>query len=255
MTTSQTLRDDLDAVLDQHDASVRRHRDSVDQGLLTEAGHADAVSRDSRAGGWMTKIGAVRSALDSLEASAAAAVKRETDAIYTPAGGSAAEQLLAESRAVRAWERLKVSLDQQSPVGAEIDGLQAVQVAVGDERRVVAEELPAYLVGRDIKGANLEALTRSVRDAIASVVPSFAAALAYEKELAPTVSYLRTFADRVQRTVESNVPGGHRDAILRAATVDSFPTPPTPAARPDSRTPEEKARDAAAVDAAFARFH
>jgi hypothetical protein len=249
MTISQQLHTELVAVLDAHDASVSRHRDRVNQGLLTEAGHADAVANDARAANLPGKVAGVTSALEDLSSKAAAAVKRHVDAIYAPTEGSAPEQLLAENRAVRAWERLKVSLGQESPVGAEIMGLQALQAAQGDERRIIAEELPAYLVGLGGPAGNLANQTQSVIDSIAAVEPTFAEALAYQRDLQPVVSHLQSMAERVQRTIESNVPGGHREAItVRNGTVDDFPTPP---ARPDTRTPEKKAADSAAIQAAF----
>ncbi|MFJ2542740.1 hypothetical protein [Microbacterium sp. NPDC087589] len=252
MTTAQDLQQQLIAVLDAHDASVSRHRDRVNQGLLTEAGHADAVSADAQAANLPGKVASVSRALDELESKADSAVKRYVDAIYAPAAGSATEQLLAENRAVRAWERLKVSLDQLAPVGAEIEGLSALQAAQGDDRRIIAEELPAYMVGRGGPSGDLEDQTRLVVDAVSAVEPEFAAALAYQRDLAPVVSHLRSMAEGVRRTIESNVPGGHREAItVRDSAIESLPTPPK---RPDTRMPEKRAADSAAVAAALDRL-
>lgn len=244
MTTSQDLQQQLIAVLDAHDASVSRHRDRVNQGLLTEAGHADAVAADAKAANLPGKVASVSRALDELESKADSAVKRHVDAIYTPAPGSAPEQLLAENRAVRAWERLKATLGQQNPAGAGIEGLKALQAAQDDERRIIAEELPAYLVSRGGPGGDLARQTRNVIEAIADVDPAFSEALTYHRDLERVIAHLRAMTQRVQRTIESNVPGGQRAVItVRNSSVEGFPERPAAPAPRD--TPEQRAWAAA----------
>lgn len=89
-----------------------------------------------------------------------------------------------------------------------------------------------------------------VVDAIAAVEPEFS----YQRDLAPVVSHLRSMVERVQRAIASKVPGGHREALtVRRSGVESFPTPPAPERRPDTRTQAQTDADAAAIDAVFSR--
>lgn len=137
-------------VLDEHAAAVAYAQAEQQSGRWTIDGVAGHLDQQNVARRWTGRVDdaehAVAAAIDDAEQHAARA---RAAAIGNPTG-TATEQILAETRAVRAWERLRARLDRLTAAGT-IPVLRAAFVAAeGDLRRIIAEELPEYVDARDI---------------------------------------------------------------------------------------------------------
>ncbi|BFM23498.1 hypothetical protein CHE218_05400 [Microbacterium sp. che218] len=247
MRTAQELQSILIEAINKHDASVHRHRDRISSGLITEAGYAEAVRAESAIAGTESRVRAVLTELDERQAAAQTAVDREHARVAEPATGTAAEQLLAENRAVRAWERLRTRLSAGNPIMAAFEGLRAVSESTGDERRVIVEELPSFVLGlgqRPVPPAEMQ-------KAIAQGDDAYARALVFAAETASAVSTLRSAAETALTIVRSDQLSGNRgDIVVRTGTIQEFPVAPR---RADTRTPEERAAFEKALDDLLSR--
>lgn len=125
-------------------------------------------------------------------------------------------------------------LDILLPASAHERALQEIRDAGGDVRRILVEEVPAYLVGRERRdgesaqhpndAARFESQVREAVDrTLSETVPEFAAAIAYDQTVAPIISELSSIASQARRVVESDRPGGVRMEItvLRSKFDDS----------------------------------
>ncbi|MEV8239462.1 hypothetical protein AB0O90_04450 [Microbacterium testaceum] len=243
MRTAEELRSVLTDAINKHDASVNRHRERVSSGLITAAGYTEAVRADANTAGSEAAVRGVLAELDERETAAQAAVDRERARVTEPTSGTATEQLLAENRAVRAWERLRTRLSAGNPIMAAQDGLRAISEATGDERRVIVEELPAYVIGLGQQPVTPAQIDR----AIAESDEAYAAALVFSGETDTAVSILRTKAQSALTIVQSEQLSGSRgDIVIRDGHVRDFPTAPS---RPDTRTPEQRAAFEKALNA------
>lgn len=217
------LRDQLVAVIDAHDASVTRHATRVNQALLTDAGFEEAVAADRDREQWVAKVDAVSAAVEEWVDRAESNVSAARAALEAPQPGSPVEQLLAEQRAVRAWERRKAIMDTQAPVEAHLALLEAVRRTSGDERRVLLEEGPAYLQARDAASPDGE-----IDRVLAQTDPAYGYAVEYFEAAQKAAGSLVTAASVTREHVlGSRVASARVDLQVRRANLNiELPSPP-----------------------------
>jgi hypothetical protein len=126
---------------------------------------------------------------------------------------------------------LKGILDTHDAVSAGMAGLDALRESRGDERRVIIEELPAYLMARDgrLDMTDLERVLRETDDA-------YGAASAYRDGIARVLSDLQIATQTTRRAVMENVRGGtDADLLVRRGEIDIdvIPKPTSGTVLPD----------------------
>lgn len=138
------------AIVDEHAAAVAYAQAEQADGRYTAAGAAEHVNAEATRRNWPTRLDdAEHTVKQTVTAAENRASRARAAAIGTPTG-TAAEQLLAESRAVRAWERLGARLSRLSAAATVPLMRAAFAAATGDERRVYAEELPTFAETHDL---------------------------------------------------------------------------------------------------------
>lgn len=210
MSTKLTaMHDALLAVLNEHEAVVQRVRGEMNAGLTTEAGAKDAVAKAAERGQWLQRVGQVETSVADWLDRATSDVSKARTAIMTPQPGTATDQLLAETRAVRAWDRLRRTLDAADEPTALFKGLAAVKSASGDDLRVIVEELGPYLEDRGV-----DRVPQQIDDALADSNADYGRAKAYLTAAQQTSAWLQAAAATIRDHVMSIVPGASNAAAL-----------------------------------------
>ncbi|MGF3057115.1 hypothetical protein [Microbacterium sp. YY-01] len=210
-TKLKNWHNSLIKVLDEHEAAARRYRRELDEGLLTESGVTDALDKARTSGKWLERVDEIATNVNEWIDLATADVHKARAALTKPVDGTATEQLLAETRAVRAWNRLRQRMENAGEVKAEVLGLDAVKTTVGDERRIILEELGGYI---EYRGGGNDFDDR-INKALAESDEDYSRALNYLNTAKKTASWLVTAANKAREHV-----AGSRLASSNEATLD-----------------------------------
>lgn len=204
------LHNSLLSVLDEHEKTVTRVRDDLNAGFVTEPGAKDAIAKAAARGNWVGRINQVETAVTEWIDRATSDVAKARAKLTTPEAGTATEQLLAETRAVRAWDRLRRTLDASDEPTAFFNGIAALKAASGDELRVLLDELGPYLETRN-GGDRVE---QQIDDALVASKADYGRAVAYLRSAQQTAAWLDTAATILREHVLSIVPSAHRAAEI-----------------------------------------
>jgi len=219
----EELRKQLTDVLNEHEKSVQRHRADLANGHLTREGYEAAVARDRDRGQWSAKIDAVDAEISAWMQRAEANTAKARTALTT-VDGTATEQLLAETRAMRAWQRWKPVLDTEDPVTALTSVLDGIRTTSGEERRALLEEAPSYLRTRGVADID-EEVDRTLADAD----PQFGYAKSYEPIAAGLAGNLQAAAQTTRDHIMGVDPAGARtDMLVREMPLDASALPTDP---------------------------
>lgn len=204
------LHNSLLSVLDEHEKTVTRVREDLNAGFVTEPGAKDAIAKAAARGNWLGRISQVETAVTDWIDRATTDVAKARAKLTTPEAGTATEQLLAETRATRAWDRLRRTLDAADEVTAFFKAIEAVKTASGDELRVLLDELGPYL---DMRNGDGQA-EQEIDAALVASKADYGRAVAYLHTAQQTAAWLGTAATILRDHVLSIVPGAHRAAEI-----------------------------------------
>ena len=193
-------------VLDEHATALRRSRER--QGYLTPTGVREHMAQQAHDLEWLPRLDAaaanVQGQIDAADAQA------RLTALGSPTG-SAQEQMLAEQRAYRAWQRLRSILEPLDAATVHHRLQRALDTATGDERRIIAEELPAFVESHDLP-IDADAVIQTALLNDHTYAAADAQRTATHNDAAAAAAAVKTVRDHVSGTMEETA---HIDLLVR----------------------------------------
>lgn len=148
MTELQTIHQSILTVLAQHKEKSESLWSQVRKGDLTEQGGHKQLAELTAQYGWENTLNKAETWALEFEAAADNAVDAHIKSITAPSG-TVNEQLLFETRASRAWERVRRILDTYGDLGVINEACKRLSDSDDPaEHSVLLAELPDYLVAR-----------------------------------------------------------------------------------------------------------
>lgn len=138
-------------IISGHDALSREWRDPLSSKHVTPGYVKEQTSAETQAR--KAKLDAILNEANGFVADAQADYDRAYAAL-TATDGDTNEQLLAEMRATKTWERMQRELTNVDPTSLTDELTRRVATADPNTLRTLIEEMPSFLTGRGIRDAD-----------------------------------------------------------------------------------------------------